>query len=323
MALKSASDSDLLSSFKEIDSENVPMVRDDGADSFKAAFGFPARLPNKRFGRELQRRQGDRWAGDRSIALDHIGTDTFAEMRSAELAQIAGAEYLAELYGVGPRSASRTSPNNRACGSSIPTVRRISAPRPTSISMRSARGYTAGIRAATTLVVRAWYSSIPGAPMGACERKSRLTLILSRLTLIVVSQFAGRVHARGPWPGCDRIPDAETAKKVRVHVGSVGGTPSNYEVLKLGATVARLQRGKPSDPAEETDPELSNDTLLRQIVPPTKGEGPIAASDILPHEHPMRAVAGAEAALVKGLLNTFEATMTVPKFRPVRSSATA
>ena len=73
--------------------------------SFKAAFGFPARLPNKGFGRELQRRQGDRWAGDRSIALDHIGTDTFAEMRSAELAQIAGAEYLAELYSVADREA--------------------------------------------------------------------------------------------------------------------------------------------------------------------------------------------------------------------------
>ena len=294
------------------------MVRDDGADSFKSAFGFPPRLPNQGFGRELQRRQGDRWAGDRSIALDQIGTDVFSARRSAQLAKIAGAENLASVYGL--RTAGRfdtvEQPGLWIRNDNSPMYQR-SDPKVDFQQQCIAiyRSQTGDLGGGSDLVFV--HSK------GAYER---LRVQLKRRSDLAdpILDFESLPEVRGLF--AIKCRDAETAAEVRKQITFVGGTPSNYEVLKnfeaiqppAREEVSAPQLSNDAPPENDAGPEsgarLENDTLLKRIVS-TGEDGPVAASAILPHEHPMRAVAKAEGALVSGLLTTFEATMTEPAFR--------
>jgi hypothetical protein len=255
--------------------------------------------------KDLDLRLRDRWAADRSIALDQVGPEIFSEMRAVELENTPGANYLARAYGM--RTAKRLREQHQQAGLRAENAN----------SSRYQRGeqhenfrgqclniYRKELEKEDLIededLIETDHIVFVHSPAAAARLEAHLNLEPEGTGAVVSVQplVHGLVAVVLSGP--------ETAELAEGKLEKIGATPSNYEVMRQFDAQPRAE--------VRLDPSLRNDEQLDSIVE-AGGSSAASAHANLPPQHPMKAVATSAVSLVGGLQETFGNQKNTPEFR--------
>ena len=265
-------------------------------------------LPDE-FRLSIHRHLAYRWANDRSVALDQIGSSTYASMRRAQLQEIPGAGYLAEQYGL--QTVKNCTPRIMQSGlridnESSPIYQRDQPSKQFQIQCQLTFSKLQGKE-------YSWLRD-HGVKMVFVNSKLNASRILSALKdwkpdSVLRGRLKSSVTPVARGLVAIEFSHMEFALEAEKLLARLGGQPSAYQVGKLA-----YEAHHPSDPSVRLQEGIDNSKTLLEVLS-ADDKGAISRLRKLPAGHAMQATADCAASLLDGLRQALARKADTPAFK--------
>lgn len=254
------------------------------------------------FLRSVYRHLTHRWTNDRLVAMDHVGTALYSDMRRAELQTIEGAGYLAQQYGLS--IAKLFTPEENQAGLRITNKH--------TPQYQRTRPDKEFFDQCQSIYQASGHSHPPDRIqfVNSMNVAHRIQEILCRgdanfISLEESSPITGIKHLEHGLVAIE-FKTSEAADIAGTLLKRLGGRPSMFEVMKRAHPVPRL--------ATTLDQQLDNAATLASLLRADE-QGPVAALAKLPEGHAMQAMAACAASLLTGLGKALERQAATSEFK--------